>query len=59
MDLDRLNNNIMTIENRKPVNFRFKPKDLLLWKKKAAKQRITLTEYIQTKVNHNNDKQIF
>lgn len=49
----------MTIEKKKPTNFRFKVKDLKKWKARAAKYRITLTEYLTTKANDDNDKHLF
>lgn len=49
----------MTIEKRQPTNFRFKPKDLIKWKRKAKKYRITLTEFLEKKANEDNDKHLF
>ena len=49
----------MTIEKKKPTNFRFKLRDLRKWKANAAKYNVTLTEYLETKANTNNDKHLF
>lgn len=44
----------MTIPTKKMSSFRFKETDLDKWKKKAKRLKITLTEYIEKKVNNDN-----